>query len=413
MATTISQHRAPSARAVPLVAGSFGVMLCGANLAGPLYAGYAQAFGFSSFTLTVVFAAYAVVLMFSLLVFGQISDRYGRRLMILVGLGVASLALILFAMATGVGWLVAARACQGVAQGMMSGAATAALAEVYRGGDRRRPALLATLAQSGGSAVGVMVSGALAQWTPWPTVTPYVLGVIACLVLMTGLFLTPIDPPAHGDASGARGRSRGSWIQRPRVPREIRPDFTRIATTAAAVWAVAGGLFLGVMPSYAATVLATDNLAILGAVSAVMLVSSCGAQLLVDDRIPAGRAQGVGLLLLTAGLGGLVVAAPAHAPALLALGAAIAGCGHGIAVLAAQDELNRVAPAEQRGAISAAFYVCIYLGVAVPVVGIGVVSTLTGSLFVGVCSFALFTGAVATAVAVWHLRQDPFERNCA
>jgi hypothetical protein len=92
-----------------------------------------------------------------------------------------------------------------------------------------------------------------------------------------------------------------------------------------------------------------------------------------------------------------------HQPALLLGGSVLAGAGHGVAFLAAQDDLTRLAPDDQRAEVSAAFYVCIYLGVALPVIGIGVLAELT-SLFVGVATFAAVTGTAALVVAGWHLR---------
>jgi hypothetical protein len=93
---------------------------------------------------------------------------------------------------------------------------------------------------------------------------------------------------------------------------------------------------------------------------------------------------------------------PGHA-ALLIVGAILAGGGHGVAVLAAQDDLNRIAPEGQRAEVSAAFSVCVYLGVAVPVIGIGVLAVLT-TLFTAVTAFAAVTGGCALAVAAWHWR---------
>src|SRR5439155_12031626 len=156
-----------------VVTAAFGSMLLAANLATPLYADYAKQYGFSTAVLALVFAVYALVLIPSLMLFGQISDQLGRRPVIALGLCIAIGALVLFAAARGVAWLFAARAVQGLAQGMMSGAATAALAELVGEDNGRRAALLATLAQAGGAATGVLLSGLLAQWAPWPHVLPF------------------------------------------------------------------------------------------------------------------------------------------------------------------------------------------------------------------------------------------------
>jgi len=375
-----------------VVTGAFAAMLLSANLATPLYAGYSQRFGFSTAVLALIFAVYALVLIPSLVTFGQIADRFGRRPVIAVGLGLAVVALIMFALADGVGWLFAARATQGLAQGMMSGAATAALAELLPG-QERRAALLATLAQSGGCASAPLLSGMLAQWAPDPRVLAYAPGMALCAIAVVLLRVVP----------ETRGGDGGRWrIRPPRVPKEIRAAFARVALTAAAVWSVAGALFLAVIPSYASTfVLHTHNLALLGLMAALMLGSSCVAQLIVRRGAPPASAQAGGLVLLAVGLLALVLAAPAHSAVLLVTGAVLAGAGHGVALLAAQDDLTRIAPDEHRAEVSAAFYVCIYLGVALPVIGIGVLAA-TISLFVGVATFAAVTGVMAVAVAAWH-----------
>src|SRR6188472_3906569 len=113
-----------------VVSSAWFAMMAGANLATPLYAIYEREFGFSSAVLTLVFATYALVLAPSLLVFGQLSDRLGRRRVLSAGLATAAAGLGLFALAHGLPWLFAARAVQGLAVGMMSGAAAAALVEL-------------------------------------------------------------------------------------------------------------------------------------------------------------------------------------------------------------------------------------------------------------------------------------------
>lgn len=278
----------------------------------------------------------------------------------------------------------------------MSGAATAALAELVGQGDARRAALWATLAQSGGSALGVIVSGALAQWAPAQDVLPFVVGMAACAAAAAALWTVPETARREG----------GLQIRRPRVPKQIRRDFVRIGITVAAVWAVAAGLFLSVIPSFTGMlVLHSQNLAVLGLMAALVLACSCIAQVVVRRGSPPAPTQAGGLVLLAIGLIALIISAVAESLTLLVTGAVLAGFGHGLAFLAAQDNLTRIAPQEQRAEVSAAFYVCIYLGVALPVIGIGVLAVLT-TLFIAVTTFAVVTGLAALAVAGWHLTSE-------
>lgn len=381
----------PAARQ-PVVAGSLAALLLGANLASPLYGVYRERFGFDSLMLTLVFAVYALVLAPSLLVFGELSDRVGRRPVILGGLVLGVIALVLFAAATSVAWLFAARIVQGVSVGMAGGAATAALVELDRQGDKRHAALLATLAQTVGGAAGPLLTGVLAEWLPAPRVLCYLVGMLACGTAAALL----LSMPEPGQPRG------GGWrMPRPSVPAEIRVAFARVAVTGAAVWAVVA-LFFSVVPSFATERLGTHNLAVLGAISSVVLICSSSAQVVTRDRLEPRIAQALGLGLLAAGLVALVLASLSNSTAVLLAASVLAGTGHGFGFLGAQDDLNRLAPPERRGEINAALYTCIYVGIALPVIGVGVLADLA-SLNAAVVVFAVITGVTATAVAAWHI----------
>ena len=93
------------------------LILCGllfaSSVPSPLYVVYQDEWGFSSITLTSVFAVYAVALLAALLVVGSISDHIGRRPTLLAALAVQIVAMLAFAGATDVGWLFAAGPCRG------------------------------------------------------------------------------------------------------------------------------------------------------------------------------------------------------------------------------------------------------------------------------------------------------------
>ncbi|HEU0193327.1 MAG TPA: MFS transporter [Gaiellales bacterium] len=382
-----------SGRPFLIVGGGWLILMAGANVATPLYAVYAQRFAFSSLELTTIFATYAAVLVPALIIFGRLSDRLGRRPVIGTGLAVAALALILFAAAGSPAWLYGARALQGLAVGMISGAATAALVELEPGGDPRRAAMYAGLAQAGGSALGPLAAGILAQWAPQPLRVPF-LALLAATIAAGALTLRVPEAESF--------QPRPWRLQLPAVPAGILRPFARVSLTAAIVWAVLA-LYLSVIPSYASDLLNTGDLALLAAIAALAPGTSAVVQILLRRRpTDLRRAQCAGLTVLAVSLVVLIAASPAHSVALLFAGSLAAGAGHGAAFLNAQEELNRVAPGDRRGEVTAAFIACIYVLVGTSVVGVGVLDSWASlAVAVGIVSALLL--ALAVVAALWQL----------
>jgi MFS family permease len=362
------QPRVSDHRRVWVVWAGWLALMTSANVATPLYPVYAARFHFSTLVLTLVFATYAVVLVPALVVFGRISDVVGRRPVIVGGFSLAAISLVVFAAASSVGYLFAARALQGLAVGMVSGAATAALVELDDGRSQR-PAMLAGIAQAGGSGLGPLVGGVLTQWAPGRRETSFAVLLVVMVIAIVAVIA--MREPAGAGATEWR-------IQRPDIPDRIRRDFWRVSLTAATAWGSVA-LYLSIVPSYAEQLLSTHNLALFGVIAALALACSCVAQVVarrrgVDDRRRGSRA---GLLAMVAGLVLLVVAAPTHALVLLVISAIAVGSGHGIAFLSAQDELNELSPDEQRGEVTAAFIAVIYAVVAASSVGAGLLDAFT------------------------------------
>jgi MFS family permease len=368
------------------------VLIASANLASPLYHVYSERFAFSPLVLTAIFSTYAIVLVPALVLFGRLSDRFGRRPVLVSGLGTACLGLILFAAARGEAWLFAARAVQGLAVAMVSGPATAALVELDPEGNRRRAAAGAGLAQTLGSAVGPIFAGVLAEFLPYPLRLSYLV-VLGLLVAAEVVLLRLPERRA-----GAREPWRPQW---PRVPAEIKRPFLRVAVTGGVGWA-ALSLYLSIVPSYAESLLQTHSLALLAAVATTALLASAAAQILMARRSGSWRRdQALGCVLVAAGMGGMIVAAPTRSFAALLLGALVAGAGQGLAFLTAQEELNELAPDERRGEVTAAFIAVTYSFVAGFVITSGLLA-LGMSLESAVQAVAATLIAAALGTAAWH-----------
>ncbi|KPI16612.1 major facilitator superfamily MFS_1 [Actinobacteria bacterium OK074] len=376
------------------------VMLTGTNVPAPLYHGYEEQFGFSALTLTLVYAAYVLALVPSLLVAGPLSDSLGRRAVLLPAVALSALAALVFALADGVAWLFVARVMQGLAVGAASGALTATLSELEPGGDRRRAALVSNVATMTGLAVGALLSGTLAEYAPDPKVLPYV----AEIVLLV--------PAAVAIATLPATRVTVPWRpRRPSVPGPLRGVFALCALAAFLAFTVIG-LFLSLIPSYVAQLTGNGNLLLGSGAVALLIAGSAAAQVLAYGRATF-EVQTLGLVLVGAGLAGLAVAGGLASLALLLVATVIGGAGQGLTFLGGLTEINRRAPASRHADVLSSYNVAVYLGAGVPVIGAGLLATRTG-LLDAVRVFAVVMAVLCAAmVTALLLRRDGGEPKAA
>jgi len=146
-------------------------------------------------------------------------------------LATACVGLALFAAAEGEAWLFAARAAQGLAVGMISGAATAALVELDPHGSRRRAALGAGLAQAGGSALGPLVAGVLVQWAPDPLRLSYLVTLGATAAAATLVLRVPERRKGGPEPWRRSGRPASTSAWRPSSSRVVSSARSSLSTS--------------------------------------------------------------------------------------------------------------------------------------------------------------------------------------
>lgn len=205
------------------------ILLTGTNLPTPLYREYQAQFGFSPLVVTLIFAAYVAALIPSLLVAGPLSDAVGRRKVLLPAVVLAALGSMVFALAEGTAWLFAARILQGLALGAASGPLTASLAELEPTGNRRKAALVATVASVGGLGLGPVLAGLLAQYAPAPHVLPFVVEIVLLVPAAAVIIALPVTRPAtrwrpRGPKSPPRRGEPSPPVERPVSSRSPSSD---------------------------------------------------------------------------------------------------------------------------------------------------------------------------------------------
>lgn len=350
------------------VGGVLGLFFLAAAAPSPLYALYQQQWRFSPLTLTAVFAVYALALLIALLTTGALSDAIGRRPVLLASLAVEIVAMAVFAGADGVGWLYAARAVQGLATGLATGALSAALLDLQPPG-RPLASVVTTGGPTSGQALGAVVAGALVQYGPAPSRLVFLLLLVGFAAGAVALWFMP-EPVARRPMRGGMLRPRVG------VPPAARPAFLAAAPCLVAVWALSG-LHLSLGPSLAAMVTGSSNRLVtalvvtlltgFGAVSAVLLRGRRPSDVLVASCV-----------MLILGMGGTLLGVTERSAALLFVSTAVAGVGFGAGLLGSVATITAPAPATERGRVSATMFVVSYLAFSLPAVAAGAAVSRVG-----------------------------------
>jgi EmrB/QacA subfamily drug resistance transporter len=137
-----------------------------------------------------VIDAYTIVLASFLMLGGSTADRYGRRRVFQVGIGLFALGSLLCSLAPSIGWLIAARLVQAAGGSMMNPVAMSIIVHVFTDPAARARAIGVWGAVAGASmALGPLVGGALTQALGWHSIFWINLPICALALWLTARYI--------------------------------------------------------------------------------------------------------------------------------------------------------------------------------------------------------------------------------
>jgi MFS family permease len=356
------------------VALAFATVMAFSTLPSPLYGFYQARDGFSSFVITIIYAAYAVGVVAALLLAGHISDWHGRRRVLVPAVAVSMVSALLFLVWRDVPGLLVARVVNGLSVGVVAATATAYLAELHAAArpaaGPRRAQLTATAVNVGGLGLGPLIAGALAQWVGAPLTVPYVLFLVLLAAAVTAVALVPETRPRLDPLPAYR-------VQRVSVPPEARGAFAAAAAGAVIAFG-AQGLFTGLAATFLVGTLHETSHLLAGFTVFAMFGAGVLAQT-ATATWPARRVLATGIALMIPGLALTVLAAWLATPSLAVFlaGGALTGAGAGAIFKGAVGTVIAISPAETRAEALAGLFLAGYVGLSLPVVGAGVALQFT------------------------------------
>ncbi|MFB2586318.1 MFS transporter [Herbiconiux liukaitaii] len=351
-----------------IIAVTFLLVMAYSTVPTPLYPLYQQRDGFPTFTITVIFAAYAVGVMISLYLFGHVSDWVGRRRVLLIAVLLSALSALMFVFWSEVPGLIVARIVNGASIGILTATATAHLGELRRVARPDENSIVAAsvsgAANLGGLALGPLIGGVFAEFLPDPLLLPHVVFLVVLLVAALVLLMVPETVEVPSDPPRWRP-------QRVSVPRQSRRAFLIAAFGAFSGFAVLG-LFTSLAPTFLVTTFRQGDHLLAGATTFSVFAAAAAGQILLA-RVGLRTQLTVAVAGCAVGLVGVAIGAVAPLLVVFLAGGVLAGLGVGVLFKGALGTAVAVADPARKGESLALMFLVAYAGLALPVLAIGAV----------------------------------------
>lgn len=360
------------------------VVAWGTNVATPFLVLYGDRLELSDSQTVTIFTVYVLGILATLVVAGPLSDRVGRRRVVLPAAAASAVAsLILIAGQDSYLLLLFGRMLLGMVSGACFGVGAAWLQELFGPDRSTTAALTTTLITYGGFGIGPPISAVFALFQDNPLVAPFILHAVL-MVLAVVFAMGARETLESPDLSGP--------LFRLGIPPQARRHFwTRIAPVSVWVFAFPSTAF-ALFPVLISNQIPGRDVTI-AALSGMFTAWAALAARPVLQRFGPGRAVAVGL---GTGLCGYVLGAIAVGTSwwfTVLPGSVCLGAASGIITASVLTTLASMSEPDGRGALNSSFYVLAYIGMGMPTL----VTLLGGAIGTGA---ALATISVATGLVL-------------
>lgn len=335
----------------------------GGNHFSPLLLLYRSAEGYTQVEVDLLFALYIVGIVPGFLLTGPLSDRYGRRRLLLAGVVLGCIGSVVLAAGAGsVVVLGIGRFVSGVSVAIAMVVGSSWIKELSEDMPGPVAARRASLTLTAGFGLGPAVSGMLAQFGPAPTVLPYVVHVV-----LTGAVAALL--PRVPETRVPQPEERRPLLADLGVPREARARFVGVVAPAAPWVFGCAGLAFAVTPALVASRTGDGAVGYATLLAVVTLTFGAAIQ---PFAVRIGRATGgrqllVGLALALAGVLLVALEAVVAEPLLGIPIAAVLGSAYGLCLVSGLTEVQRMARPDDLAGVTAVYYSVTYAGFVLPV----------------------------------------------
>ena len=344
-------------RSVLIVAAAIFLVTHATNLQVPLYGTYAKIAGFGSGISAIAFSTYVAGLLPTLILLGGISDRVGRKKVILVSLLSLALATFLMIAHPSIYTLFITRIFQGIGVVLITGTGAAYLSTLMPENAAQVAAYVSLSTALGFSSGALFTNVALSlnnSLVPFSYQAIFIL-LLACIVLVIRLPEQPVSPE--------------KLIRLPSFPAGTIPAGLAIALA----WSLAGIVSV-ILPAQLMQY-GLPNWS--GPMLFIFVISGVLLQPLAR-RLNAQRSLQLGCALLVLGYIIFTCGAWLGVLSLVLAGVAIAGTAcYGFTYLGGMAEVVKLSNSQSARAVSG-YFVCAYLGFGLPVILIGFFSDQVG-----------------------------------